>query len=62
METEKAVDKLKNDLMLLDADKRRLIKFKTSKTERLAELEAKVKKIEVFEVIDSERLVNILAK
>ena len=62
VQTEKAVDKLKNDLKLLDADKRRLTKFKTSKTERLADLEAKVKKIEVFDVIDSERLVMALAK
>ncbi len=30
--------------------------------ERLKELEAKVKKVEVFDVIDSDRLVNALTK
>ena len=53
---------MKNDLNLLDADKRRLTKFKNSKTERLQELEDKVKKIEIFEVVNSEKLVMALTK
>lgn len=61
-ETEKVVDQLRSELKLLDAEKRRLTKFKTSKTERLTELEDKVKKIEVFEVVDSEKLVMALTR
>ena len=61
-ETEKAVEQMKCDINLLDADKRRLTKFKNSKTDRLLELESKVKKIEIFEVVDSEKLVTALTK
>jgi hypothetical protein len=51
---------MRRDMKLLDADKRRLTKFKTNKTDRLTELEEKVKKIEVFEVVDSQKLVMAL--
>ena len=53
---------MKQDLNLLDADKRRLTKFKNSKTDRLLELESKVKKIEIFDAVDSEKLVMALTK
>lgn len=34
-ETEKAVEQMKNEYKLIDAEKRRLVKFKNSKTDRL---------------------------
>ena len=46
----------------LDADRCRLIKFKASKTDRLKELEERIKKIDVFDHIDSDKLISSLTK
>ena len=56
------IEKLTNEVRQIDADRCRLIRFKASKVDRINELEEKVKKIDVFQNIDSEKLVNTLIK
>lgn len=46
----------------MDAERCRLQKFKSSKVDRLKDLEDKVKKIDVFENIDGDKLVAALTK
>jgi hypothetical protein len=46
----------------LEADRERLAKYKNSKAQRLKDLEDRVKKADVFENIDSEKLINVLGK
>lgn len=47
-------------MKVIEADRSRLLKYKSSKAERLKELEDKVKKIEIFENIDSDKLLAAL--
>lgn len=46
----------------LEADRERLAKYKNSKAQRLKDLEDRVKKADVFENIDTEKLINVLGK
>lgn len=46
----------------LDAERERLAKYKNSKAQRLKDLEDRVKKADVFENIDTEKLINVLGK
>ena len=46
----------------VEADRARLYKFKHNKAERLKELEGKIKKFEVYENIDTDKLINVLDK
>ena len=46
----------------VEADRSRLYKYKHSKAERLKELEGKIKKFEVYENIDTDKLINVLDK
>lgn len=46
----------------LEAEKCRLMKFKASKVDRMKDLEDKVKKIDVFEAVDGDKLISALTK
>ena len=46
----------------VEADRQRLYKYKHNKAERLKELEHKIKKFEVYENIDTDKLINVLGK
>lgn len=46
----------------VEADRQRLVKYKHSKAERLKELEDKIKKFEVYENIDTDKLISVLGK
>jgi len=46
----------------LENERGRLAKFKSSKAEKLKELEDKVKKIDLFENIDGDKLIAALTK
>lgn len=46
----------------LEADRCRLMKFKASKVDRLKDLEDKVKKIDVFQNIDGDKIIQALTK
>ena len=59
---EKVIDKLKEEIRDVEADRSRLNKYKTSKSERLKELEDQVKKIELFDNIDTDKLLMALTK
>lgn len=59
---EKVIDKLKEEIRDVEADRSRLNKYKTSKQERLRELEDQVKKIELFDNIDTDKLLMALIK
>ena len=60
--SEKVIEKLQEEMKKVEADRQRLYKYKHSKAERLKELEDKVKKVEVFENIDTDKLITVLAK
>ena len=60
--SEKVIEKLQEEMKKVEADRQRLYKYKHSKAERLKELEDKVKKVEVFENIDTDKLISVLAK
>lgn len=53
---------MKNDMKELENERGRLAKFKSSKAEKLKELEDKVKKIDLFENIDGDKLIAALSK
>ncbi len=53
---------MKEELKQLDAERGRLAKFKSSKAEKLKELEDRVKKIDLFENIDGDKLLTALTK
>ena len=59
---EKVIEKLQEEMKKLEADRERLAKYKNSKAQRLKDLEDRVKKADVFENIDSEKLINVLGK
>ena len=44
----------------VEAERQRLYKYKHSKAERLKELEDKIKKYEVFDNIDTDKLIQVL--
>ena len=46
----------------VEADRQRLYKYKHSGSERLKELEDKIKKFEVYENIDTDKLIAVLDK
>ena len=46
----------------VEADRQRLYKYKHQKAERLKELEDKIKKFEVYENIDTDKLISVLDK
>ena len=60
--SEKIIEKLKEDIKELEAERGRLAKFKSSKAEKLKELEEKVKKMDLFENIDGDKLIAALTK
>lgn len=47
---------------MIEADRARLVKFKSSKADVLKELQEKVKKIEIFDNIDTDKLLGALHK
>lgn len=53
---------MKEEMKELEAERGRLAKFKSSKAEKLKELEDKVKKMDLFENIDGDKLVAALSK
>ena len=59
---EKVIEKLQDEMKKVEADRQRLYKYKHSKAERLKELEDKIKKFEVYENIDTDKLINVLGK
>ena len=59
---EKVIEKLQEEMKKVEADRTRLYKYKHSKAERLKELEGKIKKFEVYENIDTDKLINVLDK
>jgi hypothetical protein len=59
---EKVIEKLQEEMKKLEADRERLAKYKNSKAQRLKDLEDRVKKADVFENIDTEKLINVLGK
>lgn len=59
---EKVIEKLQEEMKKVEADRQRLYKYKHSKAERLKELEDKIKKFEVYENIDTDKLINVLGK
>jgi chromosome segregation ATPase len=59
---EKVNDKLREEIHKIEADRQRLAKYKVSKADRLRELEDKIKNIEVYENVDTEKLVSVLVK
>lgn len=60
--SEKIIEKMKEEIKQIDAERGRLNKFKSSKVEKLKELEDKVKKIDLFDNIDSDKLLIALSK
>ena len=58
--SEKVIDKLKDDLRKSESDRIRLSQYKTTKAQRLEELESKVRKFEVMENINLEKLIDAL--
>lgn len=60
--SEKVIDKLKEDLRKSESDRIRLSQYKTSKAQRLEELEGKVRKFEVMDNINLEKLIDALGK
>lgn len=60
--SEKVIEKLQEEMKKVEADRQRLYKYKHSKAERLKELEDKIKKFEVYENIDTDKLINVLGK
>ena len=54
---EKVIEKLQEEMKKLEAERERLAKYKNSKAQRLKDLEDRVKKQEVFENIDIEKLI-----
>lgn len=60
--SEKVIDKLKDDLRKSESDRIRLSQYKTTKAQRLEELESKVRKFEVMENINLEKLIDALGK
>jgi hypothetical protein len=53
---------MKEEIKQLDAERGRLAKFKSSKAEKLKELEEKVKKIDLFDNVDGDKLLAALTK
>lgn len=51
---------MKDDLRKSESDRIRLSQYKTSKAQRLEELESKVRKFEVMENINLEKLIDAL--
>jgi len=49
-------------MKVIEADRARLTKYKTTNGERRKELEEKVKKIEIFDNIDTDKLLGALHK
>ena len=58
--SEKVIEKLKDDLRKSESDRIRLNQYKTNKSQRLEELEGKVRKFEVLENINLEKLIDTL--
>ncbi|CDW83349.1 UNKNOWN [Stylonychia lemnae] len=58
--SEKVIEKLKDDLRRSESDRIRLNQYKTNKSQRLEELEGKVRKFEVLENINLEKLIDTL--
>ena len=59
--SEKVIEKLKDDLRKSESDRIRLNQYKTNKSQRLEELEGKVRKFEVMENINLEKLIDALS-
>lgn len=59
---QKQIEILQGDIKLLNGDKNRLQKFKSSKTEELKELKDQVRVNNVFDNVDNEKLVRMLTK
>ena len=59
---EKVIEKLHEEIKKSEADRQRLAKYKASKADRLEELEGKVKSIETYAQVDTDKLVGVLVK
>ena len=59
---EKVIEKLQEEMKKVEADRQRLYKYKHQNNERLKELEDKIKKFEVYENIDTDKLISVLDK
>ena len=59
---ERVIDKLQEQMKKMEQDKTRLNKFKNSGASRLKELEDKIKKFEVYDNVDTEKLIQALDK
>ena len=46
----------------VESDRQRLYKYKHNKADRLKELEDKIKKFEVYENVDTDKLISVLGK
>lgn len=56
------IEKLHEEIKKIESDRQRLAKYKVSKADRLKELEDKIKNFEVYENVDTEKLVNVLTR
>lgn len=56
----KVIEKTQEEMKNVEAERQRLYKYKHSKAERLKELEDKIKKYEVFDNIDTDKLIQVL--
>ena len=59
---EKVIEKLQEEMKTVEADRQRLYKYKHSQTSRLKELEDKIKKFQVFDNIDLDKLLHVLER
>ena len=59
---EKVIEKLQEEMRKYEAVQQRLKRYKDQNAERLKEYEDKLKKFEVYENIDTDKLINVLGK
>jgi chromosome segregation ATPase len=59
---EKVIEKLQEEMRKYEAVQQRLKRYKDQNAERLKEYEDKLKKFEVYENIDTDKLINVLSK
>lgn len=60
--SEKTIGNLKEEIKGIDAERVRLLNFKTSQYDRLKELEVKVNKYDLFDNVDTDKLLMALAR
>jgi hypothetical protein len=62
LSAEKVIERLQDEMKNLDQERERLAKYKASKAQRLKDLEDRIKKQDVYDNIDTEKLINVLGK